>query len=182
MKTRYSEGSASSRAWDGLLTVLGATLIGCVLLNFANVVARYVFNTALFGIEELQVYMMVSVAFLGAAVVTFRREHLRMDALVHRFGRGTNRALSMIERVAVVALVGFACVQSARFTWQMVQINRKSDLMEIPMWIPHGSVTVGLFLIASISAWRLFSAPRVDEHQLEAPTPPTMAQATEVQS
>jgi TRAP-type C4-dicarboxylate transport system permease small subunit len=44
-------------------------------------------------------------------VVTWRREHLRMDALVHRFPLGVNRALALVERLAVAGLAGFACVQ-----------------------------------------------------------------------
>jgi TRAP-type C4-dicarboxylate transport system permease small subunit len=135
--------------------VLGGALMVCVLLNFANVVARYVFNKAIFGIEEVQVYIVVAICFLGAVLVTFRHGHLRMDALVHRFSERTARIVGRVESALVVVLVSFVCVQSARFTWQMIQIGRKSDLMEIPMWVPHGSVTLGLFMVAALCAWRL---------------------------
>jgi TRAP-type C4-dicarboxylate transport system permease small subunit len=54
-----------TRLADRLMVVLGGVLILCVLLNFSNVVARYVFNTAIFGIEELQVYLVVAVASSG---------------------------------------------------------------------------------------------------------------------
>jgi len=151
----------SIRTWrlaDRVQTVLGCLLILCVVLNFANVIARYVFSTALFGIEEVQVYLIVAIAFIGAVVVSWRREHLRMDALVDRFGPRTRRHLAGLEAVLVVVLAGFVCVQSARYTWQMLQIGRKSDLMEIPMWLPHGSVTVGLFLIAAIAVRRLLGS------------------------
>ena len=37
-------------------------------LNFANVVGRYVFDYAFLGAEEAQIYIMVWMAFLGAAV------------------------------------------------------------------------------------------------------------------
>lgn len=146
------------RSWgivDKVQTALGALLILCVALNFANVVARYGFNTALFGIEELQVYLLVGISFFGAVVVSWRREHLRMDALVGYMRPRARRAVTVVEELAMVGLLGFAAVQSSRYTWQMVQINRKSDLMEIPMWIPHGCVTVGLALMALLAAYRL---------------------------
>jgi TRAP-type C4-dicarboxylate transport system permease small subunit len=148
---------------DRVQTMLGWMLVLCVVLNFSNVVARYVFNTALFGIEEVQVYLIVAMAFLGAAVVSWKGQHLRMDALVDRFGPRTRRHLTGVEAVLVLALAGFACVQSGRYTWQMAQIGRKSDLMEIPMWLPHGSVTLGMFLITAIAAWRLFAPASRDE-------------------
>jgi TRAP-type C4-dicarboxylate transport system permease small subunit len=159
VKFSIFEGDVSARvSWltDRVETLLGAMLVLCVVLNFSNVVARYLFNTALFGIEEVQVYLVVAIAFVGAVVVSWKRQHLRMDALVDRFGPRTRRHLGGVEAVLVLALAGFACVQSGRYTWQMVQIGRKSDLMEIPMWLPHGSVTLGMFLITAIAAWRLF--------------------------
>lgn len=166
MKLSIFKGGVSacvSRLADRVQALLGWMLVLCVVLNFSNVVARYVFNTALFGIEEVQVYLIVAIAFLGAVVVSWKREHLRMDALVDRFGPGTRRRLAGFEAVLVLGLAGFACVQSGRYTWQMGQIGRKSDLMEIPMWLPHGSVTLGLFLITVIAAWRLFVPASLSE-------------------
>jgi TRAP-type C4-dicarboxylate transport system permease small subunit len=148
-------GARSDRVAGVAQKVLGGALIVCVLLNFANVVARYAFNRAIFGIEEVQVYLVVAICFLGAVLVTFRHGHLRMDALVHRFSARTARIVARVEKALVVVLVSFVCIQSARFTWQMIQIGRKSDLMEIPMWLPHGSVTLGLFMVAALCAWRL---------------------------
>jgi len=140
---------------DKVQTTLGALLILCVVLNFSNVVARYGFNTALLGIEELQVYLLVGISFFGAVVVSWRREHLRMDALVGYMRPRTRRVVSVLEELAMAGLLGFAAVQSSRYSWQMAQINRKSDLMEIPMWIPHGCVTVGLALMALLAVYRL---------------------------
>jgi TRAP-type C4-dicarboxylate transport system permease small subunit len=36
----------------------------------------------LLGSDEIQVFIMVAMTFLGAAVVTRRNEHLRMDVFV----------------------------------------------------------------------------------------------------
>lgn len=92
--TSEQEGGSSTRS-DRIAGVAqkvpGGALIVCVLLNFANVVARYAFNRAIFGIEEVQVYIVVAICFLGAVVVTFRNGHLRMDALVQRFSARTAR-------------------------------------------------------------------------------------------
>ena len=53
-----------------------------VMLNFTNVVGRYLFGLSLLGSDEVQVFIMVAMTFLGAAVVTRRNQHLRMDVLV----------------------------------------------------------------------------------------------------
>ena len=60
---------AIERLADALLTGLGLLVIAAVCLNFANVVGRYVFGQAIFGADEIQTYLMVWMAFLGAVVV-----------------------------------------------------------------------------------------------------------------
>ncbi|MBV8652413.1 MAG: TRAP transporter small permease subunit, partial [Alphaproteobacteria bacterium] len=52
--------------------VLGVALIAAVALNFANVVGRYGFNEPLTGVDELQVYLMIGMAFLGGLVAQIR--------------------------------------------------------------------------------------------------------------
>jgi TRAP-type C4-dicarboxylate transport system permease small subunit len=42
-------------------------------------------------------------------------------------------------------------VQSWRYAAQMFAIGRTSDVGDIPMWIPHGAVTLGFFLILIVS-------------------------------
>lgn len=146
---------ATSITVNKVQSLLGALLVICVMLNFANVVARYAFNTALLGIEELQVYLLVGISFIGAALVSWRRDHLRMAALVGYMRPAAKRAARVLEELTMTGLLAFTAVQSGRYTWQMVLISRKSDLMEIPMWIPHGCVTLGLTLMALIAAYRL---------------------------
>ena len=62
--------------------MLALLFIVAVLLNFTNVVGRYLFGISLLGSDEVQVFIMVGMTFLGAVVVTRRNQHLRMDVLV----------------------------------------------------------------------------------------------------
>ena len=52
--------------------LLGAALIVAVLYNFVNVVGRYVVGQTFISADEVQIYIMVYIAFLGAAVATPR--------------------------------------------------------------------------------------------------------------
>ena len=62
--------------------VLALAFIFAILLNFANVCGRYVLGYSLLGADEVQVFIMVAMTFVGAAVVTRRNMHLRMDVLL----------------------------------------------------------------------------------------------------
>src|SRR5262245_51514888 len=92
--------------------LLGATLLASILLNFGNVVGRYVFATTLISADELQVFALVAITFLGAAIVTWRAQHLRMDVLRPLFPPVLGSAVRMVETVLAGAVIVFVCSQS----------------------------------------------------------------------
>ncbi len=143
------------RAANAVITLLGLVFIAAVCLNFANVVGRYAFGRAIFGADEVQTYVMVWMAFVGAAVVTWRNAHLRMDVLVGNLPGWARTALRLVELVLMIATAGFVLLQSWRYVGQMAAMGRRSDAAEIPMAIPHSAVAIGFALIVLIALWRL---------------------------
>ena len=133
---------------------LALALIVAVCLNFANVVDRYVLGGSIIGADELQVFVMVWMTFLAAAVVAWRGKHLRMDALVRYVPERFRAALRAAELALLLALAGLALVLSSQYTWDMFALQQKSNTAGIPMWIPHGAVPLGFGLIALIAAWQ----------------------------
>lgn len=130
-----------------LETLLGIALILTILLNFVNVIGRYVFNSSILGAEEVQVFALVWMAFLGTAVVTWRNMHLRMDALSKLLPQGVQYLLRIFEVVLCLVVVGFTVTQSWDYVSRMMMLGATSDVSHVPMWIPHASVLVGLVLI-----------------------------------
>jgi len=139
------------RALDRLARVielmLALAFIFAVLLNFANVVGRYLLGISLIGSDEVQIFIMVAMTFLGAAVVTRRNLHLRMDVLVRFFPRPVQLTLRILEQLLLITLAGFVLSQSWFYARQMLRIGRSSDMAGVPMWIPHGSVAFGFLLM-----------------------------------
>src|SRR5712671_951006 len=161
---------ASERLARIIELVLAFAFIIAVLLNFTNVVGRYVFGFALLGSDEVQVFIMVAMTFLGAAVVTRRNAHLRMDVLLRFMPEPVRVLLRIAEQVLLVLLAGFVLAQSYFYASQMFRIGRTSDMAGVPMWIPHGTVVLGFALILLIAAWRLVTVMmrRADEHSAPA--------------
>ncbi len=147
-------GRAFEKLARAIEHVLAIGFVFAVCLNFANVIGRYALGRSILGADEVQVYIMVGMAFLGAAAVYWRRQHLRMDVLVQFYPAWMRTSLQFIELVLVVLLAGFVLVESSRYAMQMFALDRRSDNAGIPMWIPHGSVALGFGLIALIALWR----------------------------
>jgi TRAP-type C4-dicarboxylate transport system permease small subunit len=132
---------------------LALAFILAVLLNFANVVGRYLLGLSLLGSDEVQVFIMVAMTFLGAAVVTRRNLHLRMDVLVRFLPRPVQTGLRIAEQILLVALAAFVLRQSYDYAQRMFRIGRTSDMAGVPMWIPHGTVTLGFALVLIVAVW-----------------------------
>ncbi len=158
MQTRGTAiDAAIGRAIRAIELTLAWVLLGAIVLNFANVVGRYVFARTIFGADEVQIYGMIWIAFVGAAVVAWHGEHLRMDVLVKSMPAGFARALRIVELALVIVLAGFVVHVSTRYALSMVDV--KSSIGGIPMWIPHLAVAVGYLMIGLICL-RLFSNGR----------------------
>ena len=139
---------------------LALAFIVAVCVNFANVVGRYVFDYAFLGADEAQIYIMIWMAFLGAAVVSWRERHLRMDVLVRWFPMPVQAALRAAELLLLAGLGGFVLLESASYAWRIFTLGQRSNTAGIPMWLPHSAVALGFGLIALIALWRVAKAAR----------------------
>jgi len=60
----------------------GSFMVLMFLATFANVVARYLFNSSIQWAEEFSRYAFIWIVFLGAVVCTKHKRHIGIDSLV----------------------------------------------------------------------------------------------------
>jgi TRAP-type transport system small permease protein len=152
------------KAFDRIARAIEVTLalafIAAVLLNFANVVGRYLLGISLLGSDEVQIFIMVGMTFIGAAVVSRRNLHLRMDVLLRFLPAPVRTLLRVVEQLLLIALAGFVLTQSYFYARQMLRIGRTSDMAGVPMWIPHGTVALGFALMLIVAVCGLVHMAR----------------------
>ncbi len=141
------------RAARAIEVVLALAFIAAIGLNFANVVGRYLLGSSILWADEIQIFIMIAMTFIGAAVVTWRRQHLRMDVVAKLLPGPLQALLKVIELLLMLGLTGFVCYHALDYTSRMYAIGRTSDTAGVPMWIPHGSVAIGFALVALVSLW-----------------------------
>lgn len=168
---------------DGLANMteraLGAILICAVLLNVINVVGRYVFGIAYLSADELEVFGLVFITFLGAVVVTWRGQNLRMDVIQASLPLKWRIATRLLEAVVGFVLCGFVAFHSFRYVQKVYILEQSSDMAGMPMWIPHSTLFVGFAMIAFMLAVHgvlgLFQSDKTGRTDAEAavvPAPP----------
>jgi TRAP-type C4-dicarboxylate transport system permease small subunit len=163
-RSLVDDGRVIDRTFDRIAriieVVLALAFILAVLLNFGNVVGRYVFGVSLLGADEVQIFIMVAMTFLGAAVVSRRNLHLRMDVLVRFLPARARVALRVVELALLATVAGFVLTQSYFYARQMLRIGRTSDMAGVPMWIPHATVALGFAMIFLVAVWGLVRLAR----------------------
>lgn len=153
--------------------LLGLLLISMVLLNVANALGRYLFGQAIEGSDELMVFGMAWLVFLGMPLVALEGRHLRFSFLEQHLSAGRSRLLKATLDLYVAILCGWAALQSAAFVERVAMIGQKSMAAGIPMLIPHTALLFGLSATALVCAcrggWLLVRAIRPQDNSAPAP-------------
>ena len=126
--------------------LLAVALLGAIVLNFVNVVARYLADFTIEGSDEIEIYILIWIAFLGAALVTWRGLHLRMDVLIKLAGARVRQVVTIAEVFVTLITASFVGYQSYLYVRRIYNLGAVSDIAQLPTWIPHSAVVVSLVL------------------------------------
>jgi C4-dicarboxylate transporter DctQ subunit len=135
--------------------ILAVALIAGITLNFINVVGRYVSGYTLIGVDEIEIYILIWIAFLGAATITWRSQHLRMDVLLNACPAIVRTIVAVAEMCTLLAVALFVGYQSFRYVERIYALGAVSDIARVPTWFPHSAVFISFAVIALIAVIRM---------------------------
>jgi TRAP-type transport system small permease protein len=92
-----------SRILEVIMVVILSTM---VVLVFGNVVARYVFNSAITWAEEVARFLFVWLTFVGASFGLQKGMHLGMDMIVSRLRVRARNIVEIVNGVIILAFLG----------------------------------------------------------------------------
>ncbi|PID36039.1 MAG: hypothetical protein CR993_06680 [Rhodobacterales bacterium] len=151
---------AAEVATHVLVTFLALVLIGLVLVSCANIFMRYVLEINWLAADEIQVFIMIGLTFLGAIVVSAQEGQLRLN-LLGQFHAPRLKALLGIIEAGVTALVcGFVVYHSWFFLSRVFSMGQRGGSSGIPMWIPHSVVTICFAMLTLIAVLKLLHRVR----------------------
>ena len=107
-----------SESWvDAIEETLIAFILGVMtLVTFANVVARYAFNSNILWALELTVFLFGWLVLLGASYAVKKGVHLGVDALINVVSQPVRRTLALIS-VAACIVFTFLLLKGAWDYW-----------------------------------------------------------------
>ncbi len=152
-----AESAILPEEWIGLvLFIAGTALAG------AQVFMRATLDIGLTWGQEFVVTMIIWSVFIGAAGVTARRRHVRMDLLAMSLPRRAGAKIEMIAAAACLIYVVLILIAAGKFQVFLFHSGEIDPSTELPSWCLFLGMPVGvaLMLLRSIRDVRA----RINEH------------------
>src|SRR5713226_7837304 len=113
---------------------------------FLQFFTRYIMNDSLSWTEEIARYGLMSLAFIGGAVVTRKKAHIAVELASNLMGPGPLRsALLALVDFVTLGFMGLLAFFSVTIVERMH--SQRMTVFELPMSIVYGVVGLGCFMM-----------------------------------
>jgi TRAP-type transport system small permease protein len=113
-------------------TVLVVSLSAMVVLTFVDVIGRRLFNTPVFGANDITEHLMAIIVFAGLPLLTARRAHLSIDLLDAWLLRPSLRGWHKAVDVLIAVVLGLIAWQYFLSVEEAQSISEVSPALTIP--------------------------------------------------
>ena len=125
-----SKKRISLESWLGIIALAAISII-----SLANVVVRYTTNASFAFTEEFSVFLMVVLAFAGAAVAARSNEHIRITLLENYLGLAGRRVVYILQWLGTVVVLGLVVWYGGLLTYEEYSWESLSPGLGYPTWI-----------------------------------------------
>ncbi|HLE66671.1 MAG TPA: TRAP transporter small permease [Burkholderiales bacterium] len=126
---------------------IGAALAFTSALLFANVILRYLFLAPINWAEELTLYLMVWIVFIGGSMAVRTRGHIAIDLLPLVLTPANRRRLAIGVALAALAFFAVFLWYSGEHVLRVRGSGQLTPVMGAPMWLTYLSMPAGSFLM-----------------------------------
>ncbi len=157
---------------------IGLLMIAAVLVNFSNVVARYVFSQPFVWAEESMQFMHIWAVLLGAAILTSHGTHLKMDAVYILASPWLRRVLDVFTNLLGIAVSLYVIFHTARMIRMLAATGQRSTIASVPMRFMYAAIPLGFgcgVLLLLVWFYRLWRGEAPESITRELAPPPEMS-------
>jgi len=130
---------------EEFLLVLSLSIM--VIINFGNVVSRYILHKSWSFSEEIMVYLFVYSTFIGAAVAFKRGSHLGVTWLSEKLPKKGRKILIVFSSITTIALMMVLLKFGIQMVRNQIMYNQTTPALGMPEWISGISIPIGAALI-----------------------------------
>lgn len=147
--------SLSVRILNGVAVAGGLTLLAVMLLVSTTVFFRYVLNQPILGDQELVEMGMPLVVMAAMPFAALKGAHIRVDVLDRVIGEGGRFWGDVFARSVSCIVLALLVRKTFAKALDAHKYNDVTNMIEIPVAIAYGAITVGMGLFAVVLAAQL---------------------------
>lgn len=125
-------------------------LFAMVLLITVDVIGRATGNATMVA-DELSRYMLVAIVFLGLAHTQQAARHIEVNLITRLFSKKRQEQLALVAFIISTAFVWWLFIATIQNpVYSFVRHTTSLSYIDVPMWIPHMLVPLGVGLFAIV--------------------------------
>lgn len=131
-------------SWSGWFSGIGVVIMTVVIS--IDVFLRYVFGKPLLFADDISVYCMIFITFVGAALTLKMKRHIMVDMLYKMLPRRAQVRMDVVTTFVgcfIIWLLTWYTTVWVLYTYRSGYTS--SGILQTPMWIPMSVVPIGLF-------------------------------------
>ncbi|WP_247648316.1 TRAP transporter small permease [Pseudodesulfovibrio sp. zrk46] len=118
-------------------------LMGMALVTGADVFMRGVFNTPIFGSEEIVGILGIVVVGFALPYTHYQKSHIGVEILVRKLSKRTRRALKLLTDSATLFLVGIITWRMFLYAQSQAESGEVSMNLELPEYMVIYILAIG---------------------------------------
>lgn len=128
--------------------ILGLVMSGLIIMGFIQVIFRFVLHIPLAWAEEMMMFCMVWVAYLGASAAANERKHILISMFVDLLPPGLRKAFTIFSQVIWLSCSGVLIYLGYHVTANYISRGATSLGGGFPFWICSIIIPVGMLLVS----------------------------------
>lgn len=137
-------------AWieTGLRLLTGGLFSAAILLNFANIVGRYLLSAPIYWAEEVTILLVIWAVFLIGFELTLRGDQLKMGLLTAIVSARCDYIVQAILSLFGALIAAYMVYESVFVVAMVARFAQTTVVAELPKWVLFSAITAGFSLIA----------------------------------
>jgi len=115
--------------------IAAACLMGMALVTGADVLLRGVFNTPIFGSEEIVGILGIIVVGFALPYTHYQKSHIGVEILVRRLSRRTREAVKLLTNAATLFLIAVITWRMFLYAGSQAESGEVSMNLELPEYM-----------------------------------------------
>ena len=113
------------------------------VLVFANVIARFVFNSPLAVADEMSCYLFVLMSFMGTAIAARKKAHLGLTIVTDKLSPSVAKKVQVLMYIIAAIFCLLIIIFGVEMVMSQYSLGQETATMQWPEWIYGLFVPIG---------------------------------------